>query len=125
MSDRKEIDFSIEKNEYEWQTTFDSFFLAATPEFYEWLRWVITLAAVSYVQRKSHSMAITVLLGVAYALSFSYFMAFFHQFKFTGFPLLKNPRADRFVSILLSGLLGGATWYLVSESITAIVASQP
>ncbi len=125
MSDRKEINFSAKKSEGEWRATADAFFLAATPKFYEWLRWVITLAAISYVQRKSHSTAITVLLGITYALSISYFMAFFYQFRFIGLPLLKNPRAARFASILLSGLLGGATWYLVRESVRAIVASQP
>ena len=125
MTDPKEINFSAEKTEHEWQTTSDAFFLAATPKLYEWLRWVITLAAISYVQHKSHSTAISVLLGVTYALTFSYFMVFFYQFKFTGLPVLKTPRAARLVSIILSGLLGGATWYLVRESVNAIVSSQP
>ena len=125
MTDPKEINFSAEKTEYEWQVTSDAFFLAATPKLYEWLRWVITLAAISFVQQKSHSTAISVLLGLTYGLTFSYFMAFFYQFKFTGIPVLKTPRTARLVSIILSGLLGIATWYLIRESVNVIVASQP
>ncbi len=68
MPDPKKITLSAQKSEAKWQTTLDTFFLAATPKVYEWLRWVIILAALSYVQRKCNSTAITVLLGVTYAL---------------------------------------------------------
>jgi threonine/homoserine/homoserine lactone efflux protein len=126
MTDPKEIDLSQQKSEAQWQATLDAFFLAVTPKVFEWLRWVITLAVLSVVQRKSNSFALSVLLGITYVLSILYFNAFFFQFRFVGLPLLKDRRLlSRFVSIFLSALLGGLTWYLVTESVRIVVRHSP
>lgn len=125
MADPKEIDFSAKKTEAEWQEKLDTFFLAATPKLFEWLRWVITLSALTYVQHKTKFPAVSVLLGVTYFLTVSYFIAFFYQFRFRGFPLLKSPRVALFTSLLLSGLLGGVTFLLVNEAVSAFVSTQP
>lgn len=125
MSDPKEIRILPPMVEGEWQTKHDAFFLAATPKFYEWLSWVITLAAMSYVQHKSPSSPMYVLIGITYVLTFYYYIAFFRQFKFRGFPLLKSPRDVRLVSYILSFLLSATMWGLVNEAVRVIVATQP
>ena len=125
MANPKEIDLSAKKTESQWQEEVDTFVLAAAPKLYEWLRWVITLAALTYVELKTKSAAVTVLLAVTSSLTFLYFLSFFYRFQIKGLPFLKNPRAARFASLLISGLLGGITWYLVNEAVRAVVSSQP
>jgi len=125
MIDPKEIDFAAKKDEAGWQGVIDNFFLSATPKLYEWLRWVITLAALTYVQHKTNSTSVLVILRVTYTFTFFYFIAYFFQFRFKGLPLLKNPKLALFSSLLISGLLAYFTWYIVTEAVNAVAQSQP
>lgn len=125
MSELKEIDFSTEKTEAGWQDTIDVFFLCATPKLYEWLRWVITLAALTYVQHKTNSTSLSIVLNITYAFTTFYFIPYFYQFRFKGISIIKNSKLALFVSLFFSGLLAYFTWYLVTEAINAVVLSQP
>ena len=125
MIDQNEIDFSVKKTEAGWQHIIDSFFLSATPKLYEWLRWVITLAAITYVQNKTNSAFISAVLQTTYLFTTFYFIANFYQFRFKGLPLIKNPKIALFASLLISGLLAYFTWYMVTEAVNAVVLSQP
>ncbi len=125
MTDPVEVDLSGKKSESEWQDLLDAFVLEATPKIYEWLRWVLTLAALTYVQHKSKSTALSVLLAVTGSLTFLYFLSFFYQIRIKNIPFLKRSRVALFASLLVSGLLGGITWLLVNEAVRAVVSSQP
>lgn len=125
MADLKEIDFSIKKTESEWLDSSDNFFIKATPKIFEWLSWVITLAALTFVQQKTKSTYVSVTLVVTYFFSISYFFAYFYQFRFKGFSLVKNKNLALLVSLSFSGLLGGLTWLLVREAVNAVVLSTP
>ena len=125
MTEPKEIDFSVKKTESEWQDTHDNFFIKATPKIFEWLSWVITLAALTFVQHKTKSTYVSVVLGVTYFFSVAYFFAYFYQFRFKGFPLVKNQKLVLLISLFFSGLLGGLTWLLIREAVNAVVLSTP
>lgn len=114
----------VKLSDFHEQSTWDAFYLAATPKFFEWLRWAATLAALKYVQQKAHSSALGILIGVAGGLLLLYFCAYFHQFRFTDLPFARSPAAKRATSILLSGFLGGATWWLVDYAVDAILLIQ-
>jgi len=124
MKDRREIDLSAKKNEAGWQSTLDEFMLAATPKLFEWFRWVLTVAVLTYVQRKTHSFALLVLLWCASALLVGYYFSYFYQFTFKH-RFIRSPRAARALSLVISGALGGVTYYLVTEAIHAVAAAQP
>jgi len=120
-----EIDFSAKKTEYEWGETRDKFFLEATPKIFEWMRWIIVLAVVSYIKEISDSTAIKILLWILYIFTYGYFYSYFYQFKFFGFPGLKTDRARFLGSLFFSFLLTLATILLVTESIRIIAKTYP
>jgi len=124
MRDPKLIDLSKQQSEAEWQATLDSFFLAATPKVFEWMRWVIALAALGYVQRKTGSAGLAVLLVAGHALVLFYFNAYFMRFEFRGLSV-RRPRAARIASLSLSGLLGFLTYIVVRASVDAVLMAQP
>ena len=124
MIHEKEIDLSAQKDELGWQNTMDKFFLEATPKVFEWLRWAITLAALTYVQRISNSKEILSVLYLTYAFVGYYFLAYFSKFKFTGFPFFKNKTIILFISWFISGLLTYFTYSLVMDLVNAVALSQ-
>jgi hypothetical protein len=79
---------------------------------------------LKYIQQKAHSTALGILIGVAGWLLFMYFCAYFYQFRFTDLPFARSPAAKRATSLVLSGLLGGATWWLVDYAVDAIIITQ-
>ena len=75
MTDRKKIDFSAKKNEAGWQDTIDTFLLGVTPKLYEWLRWVIRFAALTYVQHKTNSKSLSFVINTTYTFTIFNFIA--------------------------------------------------
>ncbi len=124
MKEPIEIDFSAEKTELEFQKLTDKFFLAAAPKIYEWFRWVITLAALSYVQKKTNSKVILDIIHITYTFTAFYFVSYFYQFRFVGFPILKNQKVVFFLSSILSGLLTYFTIYMVTEAVKIVSISK-
>ena len=124
MNNPQRIDLSSQKSETEWQHITDNFFLKATPKIYEWLSWVITLAALTYVQHKTKSIYISTTLVITYVFTYFYYITYFYQFLFVGFTFIKKSKLALFVSLILSGLLGYATWFIAREAVNAIAMSQ-
>lgn len=124
MSEEKEVDLLGFARRSLTYSDLDRFYLAVTPKLYEWLRWVLTLAALSYVQKKSDSFALRLLFGLTLGLTCAYLNSFFYQFRFTGIPYVKSPTVARSLSILLAGSLGFATWLMVTAAVEALVAAQ-
>lgn len=120
MSEQKEVKLS----DFHEQANWDRFYLTATPKLFEWLRWAATLAALQYVQKKTHSAAVHYVTGLAGLFLLMYFNAYFYQFNFTDLPFARTTMAKRLTSVVLSGLLGGAMWWLVTEAVDAIVQTQ-
>lgn len=106
------IDFQLKDTEVGWQSRVDRFFLAAVPQWFSWLGWIIILGGLHYLQAKSKSVLLGIILGLTYGALFRYFIAFFFQFEFTGFPWLKSRRAQFIISSILSGALAFAFWRL-------------
>ena len=124
MNNPNEIDFSAKKSEAGWQHVTDNFYLKATPKVYEWLGWVITLAALTYVQHKVNSPYISAIITITYILTYFYYIAYFYQFLFIGLPFLKKSKFALFVSYVLSSILAVITWLIVREAVNAITMSQ-
>lgn len=120
----KEIDLQAKKTGAEWLATSDRFWLAATPKLFEWLRWAVMIAAISFVARGSASWVLHTLVGVCYGSLLLYYLAYFSQFEVQGFPWLKSRRAHRAASIALTSLLGAGTYAIVRLSVDALVAAQ-
>jgi hypothetical protein len=125
MSEKVKIDLQEKKTEFEWLSTQDRFWLTVTPRLFEWLRMVAVLAAVSWVSRKSNSWPLKLLVAICYASMFCYFQAFFYQLEFRGFPWVKRPGLERLLSIALSGTLGIVAYWLIYQSVGAIIDAHP
>lgn len=120
MQDPLNVDLKAKTNEAGWQDALDRFWLAATPKLFEWLGWVAALAALTFVQRKSHSLPLMLLLGFCYCSLLLYFIAFFCRFQFTGFPVLKTAGRQLVASICLSFGLALAAYWIVRQVVPVI-----
>lgn len=102
----------------------DRFFLAATPKVFEWLRWVITLAAIGYVQKKTESAAVTVVFVIAGTMLLGYFVAFAFRYRLAEPPEPKFRRTAYWITLVCSMLFGMALLVLALHSVDSIIASQ-
>ena len=123
MIDKTKIDLTVEKTESQWQDALDNFWLSATPRLFEWLRWLVILAATTYLAQRSNSIALKTLVGVCYLSLYMYYQAFFYQFEISGLPLFKV-RIHRAISLGISALLGIGTFFLIKAAIDAAVAAH-
>lgn len=124
MDDPLKIDFSAKKTEAEWLVASDRFWLAVTPKLFEWLGWVALLAGVSYVQKKTGSGWLSLLLALCTTSMMFYFFALFAKIEFKGF-LTRHPNVQRFISICLSSGLAGGAYYLARASINVLASANP
>jgi len=124
-TEKTPLNLSVKKTEGEWQDAFDRFWLAATPKIFEWFRWVLALAALSYVAKKANSMLLQSVVGFANAAVMFYYFAYFSQFQFRGFPFIKSRRSELLTSVVVSVGIAAITYGLVRYSVHVLVASQP
>jgi hypothetical protein len=119
------VDLSAKKTEPEWLRAWDDFWLATTPKVFEWLRWAITLAAVQYIAKKTHSTAAYVVLMVGFIAMLNFYFAYFGRIRFVGFSWPASETGRRLVSTMASVLLGCGTYWLIRLIVDAIVSAQP
>ena len=124
MKEPSKIDIRAKKTEAQWIMVSDHFWLAVTPRLFEWLRWTVILAAVTYVARDSDSPTLKLFVGLCYGALLAYFQAFFFQFEFINLPWLKSKRSQRVASVVLAFILGLVTFWIVKLSIDALVSAQ-
>jgi len=122
MGTTLEIDLGRRQSEAGWQATLDGFALRAVPRWFEWLGWVLALAALQYFEIKSRSIVGAVLLGISWGFLWLYFSAFFYRVKFKGLPFVR-PSIERVVSIVLSGVLAYLSWW-IARHLASLVAAQ-
>lgn len=114
------INLGARKPEHEWVAKWDGFWMAAVPKVFEWLRWAVMLAAVKYVANTTEVGLLGVVVNVCFVTLFFYYQALFFQFRFEGLPFVKGEKAQRVVSLTLSGALAYGTWLLVWLSVEAL-----
>jgi hypothetical protein len=121
-STRAEIDLRHQETEAGWQGVIDRFALSATPRWFEWLGWVLVLAAFEFVATKSDNPGVRVAVAASIALLWLYFNAFFFRFHFKGWPWITSVGVERSISLVLSGALA-TLCYLAARWIVGVVAA--
>ncbi len=100
---RIEIDLRRRETEAGWQGVIDRFALSATPRWFEWLGWVLILAAFDFVAAKSGSRGARLIPAASVGFLWLCFNAFFFRIHFKGWPWVSSARFERAISLILSG----------------------
>jgi len=127
MPDKIVIDLAAKKTEAGWNDAVHDFFVAVTPKVFEWLRWTITLAAISYVATVSESIPLRIVLGVCSILFTLYLFVFFWKFEIRGIPWVRNERTRITLSVIITSILGYASMQLFQSCVsvlTEVTAAQ-
>jgi hypothetical protein len=124
MDAPKKIDLRLKRTDAEAIASLDRFSLTATPRLFEWLRWVIVLAAITYAEQQGKSVILRMLLAVGYLFMLWYFQAFFAQYEFENFPWIRSRKIQRVLSIVLSFSMGYGIYWLIKISIDSLVAGR-
>ena len=66
------INFGSKKTEQGWQETIDKFWRDVTPIWFDWLGWVLTLGALTYLQEKTSDQYIQLIINFSYLAIFFY-----------------------------------------------------
>lgn len=109
------IDFSAKRPEAAWQVWLDRLYLAALPVWFDWLKWIMMLAALKVIAVKSGSPTVGWLVIFSSLLMLLYFIAFFGRIRIRGLSFIGSERKQFLVSVILSGLFSlGAYWCAMS-----------
>lgn len=119
------VDLQRQETEFGWQRWLDRTALAATPRWFEWLGWVAALAALQYLLAKSGSAVIRIVTTVSTLLLWYYFNAFFFAFELRGVPGVRSERAQRAVSLVLSGTVAWCAWRFAVRVAAIVAANTP
>ena len=114
------IDFKVKKTEAEWQKALDDFWMKATPQWFEWLEWLLILGAIHFLAEQTQSVILRLVSATSYAALFFYLQSFFFSLEFHGFPLIKSERVRRLMSLVLSAILAMALWLLFTRLVSQI-----
>jgi hypothetical protein len=104
-----------------WMKRFDRFYLSAAPHWFEWLGWVLILGVLEFLRCKSHSIILTVVLGLSWLFFWRYLVALLDPLEIAGIPWLSSRKAKIIASTLFSGFLAGAV-YLVARYMAALAS---
>ncbi len=118
----KSINMWPKKTEDEWAKVQDNFWVNFVPAWFNWLGWVLILAVLKYVADESNSVVLRMVHTFSYVALMFYFQGFFYSMHFYGFPFLKSKSAKfqwRF-SVVISGILSLAFWFLMSYTATLL-----
>ncbi|MDD5735080.1 MAG: hypothetical protein PHQ39_06370 [Methanothrix soehngenii] len=120
MVEAKKINLSAKKTEAEWIEANDSFFLKATPVWFEWLEWIIIIGAIQVIADKTQDRYVQFIRIISHFFLMFYFLAFFYHIEFHGIPWIKSEKIRGLVSIILSMLLGVGVYYLLLHLVTQL-----
>lgn len=110
-----DVDFCAKRPEAAWQVWLDRLYLTAVPVWFDWLKWIMMLAALKVIAVKSGSHAVGMLLAFSSLLMLFYFIAFFGRIRIRGLSFIGSERRQFLVSLIVSGLLSlGAYWCAIS-----------
>ena len=116
----KKIDLKTKKTETGWQKTLDNFWMKATPQWFQWLGWVLILGTFTFLAEKTQNVTLKIVAGVSYSALYLYLNSLFFSLEWYGFPLIKSERARRVVSLTVSGILALAVWFLLTNLVSQI-----
>ena len=117
------LDLRHRESEAGWQRVIDRFVLKAAPKWFEWLNWVLVIAAFQYVADQSRNQLVRLVPALSVVLLWLYFNAFFFRLRLKGLPLVRSARVERAVSIVISALLSTACWF-AARSVASVVAAH-
>jgi hypothetical protein len=114
------INLKATKTEYEWGKALDSFWLKATPLWFDWMKWVFMIGALSYLEQTSHLAILRLAYGISYLFLFFYLQSFFNSIEFHGIPFIKTERYARIVSLTFSAIFTIIIWLFLSNLVSKI-----
>ena len=117
-----EVDLRRRETEAGWNRVIDTFALEATPKWFEWLGWVLVIAAFQYLADQSGSRAIYFLLALSFVLLWLYFNAFFFRLRFKGLPLVRSAPVEHAASILISGAFSASCFFAAKWAARVLAA---
>jgi len=110
-----EIDLTWKETEAGWQAILDNFWLQATSVWFDWLKWIMMVAALIVVADKSGNLVFKSLKLFSLFSMFFYFAAFFSRIRVKGLPVVRSQRGAFAFSLALGGLLTtAAAWCAIS-----------
>ncbi len=101
-----DFDFSKKQPEEIWQFRFSLFSLRLAPLWFEWLKWVMMLAAIKVVATKSGSLMAAEMAVVSTLIMILYFAVFFQRIRIKGLAFLGSERWHGIVSTIPGIILG-------------------
>jgi hypothetical protein len=116
----QKINLNAKKTEFEWQKTWDIFWIKITPLWFDWLQWILVLGVIGYLAQQTKNPALSIIYAFSYMAFYFYLQGIFYSLEFTGFPRIKTKRAQRVMSLILSGIIAFAAWLLISSVISQI-----
>ena len=114
------INFNVKKTEKEWQNSWDQFWIAITPLWFDWLQWILVLGVLGYIAKQTQNLFLAIIYVFSYMAFYSYLQGIFYSLEFQGLPFVKTKRAQRIMSLLLSGIMAIAVWFLISNVISEL-----
>jgi len=114
------INLKVEKTEAGWQETLDSFWRKVTPEWFQWLGWVIMIGGLNFLAKETRNISLQIISGVSYVALFFYLQSIFFSLEFHGFPFIKSEQIRRVVSLIVSGILSVTLFLLLTSLVSEI-----
>ncbi len=114
------INLKEEKTEAQWQNTIDNFWKKATPQWFEWLEWVLVLGVITFLASQMQSLVLRIVSAISYVALFFYLQSVFFSLEFYGFPRLRSERKQRLLSLILSGIISLSLWFLLINLVSQI-----
>jgi len=95
----------------------NKFIFYFTPLWFQWLGWVLILGSLSFLEKKTGVIALTILVRFSYFLLFIYFIKYFYQWEWEKYSLIKSPIYSFVLSVFLSSVIGFSLLMLFSSVI--------
>lgn len=114
------VNFKSKKTEEQWQASIDEFWIKVTPLWFDWLQWILVLGVISFLAKETDNKILIGVSGFSYLAFFFYLQSLFYSIEFKGFPIIQSKRGQRIISLIVSGVLSYAIWYLLFSLISQI-----
>lgn len=111
------VDFNAKKTEPQWQHVLDEFWKKITPLWFDWLQWILILGVIGFLAEQTRNIVLFIAYTFSYIALFFYLQSIFFSIEFRGISRVKSKRAQRFISMAVSGTLLIGVWLLLSSLI--------
>lgn len=108
------IDTQLKDTESGWSQRFDNFFLAATPQWFEWIGWTLVLGVLEYLRQQSESSLLLIILAISYSLFWRHIAAVLFRLEITGIKWLRNRSAEIVMVSVLSAVMVSLIYFFVT-----------